>query len=307
MSSRKIKREEPGIAALLPIAFILFVVPMIVYMGLTKLSPAESAIWGNDVDYPDFFNYIKSQWFMVASVIALIVFVGYLAAKKLEIKKSFIYIPTGSYALLIVLSTIFSTNRDIALKGFMARYEGMFVLLCYLACMVIVMNLVESEKQVQFLMKALIASALVIGLIGLFQLFKLDLFRSEFGKRLIIPAKYYGYVENVDFRFEESYIYSTLTNPNYVGSYMVMLIPIAVTILIYVKQIWLKAGMAALILIFTANMFGSRSRAGLVGVIVAVFLGIIVLRKYIFKKKVIFLGITAAAIAAFLIINVSLN
>ena len=40
--SRKIKQENPGNAVLLPIAFILFAVPMLVYMKLVNLKSIES-------------------------------------------------------------------------------------------------------------------------------------------------------------------------------------------------------------------------------------------------------------------------
>lgn len=305
--SRKIKQENPGNAVLLPIAFILFAVPMLVYMKLVNLKSIESDNWIGEKTYTDFFNYYKSQWFITATVFAVIIFIGYMIAKTQNIEKRFVFIPTGAYAILIILSAIFSEHRDVALAGFVSRYEGMYVLLCYLALMFIVINLVRSEEQVRFLMNVLVVSALIIGLIGLFQLFELDLFRTDFGKRLILPKAYHGTLENVNFRFEKTYIYSTLTNPNYVGSYMVMLIPIAITAFIYFKKTWQKAGMAALTLLFIANLLGSRSRAGLVGAVVAVIFGMILLRKYIFKRKLVFFGITAAIITVFVVINVSLN
>lgn len=305
--SRKIKQDNYGNAVLFPIAFVLFAIPMMVYMKLVKLKPIESANWQVVDEYPDFFDYFKSQWLIAAAVLAAIIFFGYTMIKALKIEYKFVYIPIGLYALLIILSTVFSEYRDVALGGFVARYEGMNTLLCYLVLMFTVINLVKSEKQVQFLIKVLMISALIIGLIGLFQLFELDLFRTDFGKRLILPKAYHGTLENVNFRFEKTYIYSTLTNPNYVGSYMVMLIPIAITAFIYVKKIWMKAGMAALTLVFIANLLGSRSRAGLAGAVVAVIFGLILLRKYIFKRKLVFFGITAAIITVFVVINVSLN
>jgi O-antigen ligase len=305
--SRKIKQDNYGNAVLFPIAFVLFAIPMMVYMKLVKLKPIESANWQVVDEHPDFFNYFKSQWLIAAAVLAAIIFFGYTMIKALKIEYKFVYIPIGLYALLIILSTVFSEYRDVALGGFVARYEGMNTLLCYLVLMFTVINLVKSEKQVQFLIKVLMISALIIGLIGLFQLFELDLFRTDFGKRLILPKAYHGTLENVNFRFEKTYIYSTLTNPNYVGSYMVMLIPIAITAFIYFKKTWQKAGMAVLTLLFIANLLGSRSRAGLIGMIVAAFFGIILLRKIIFKRKLVFFGITAAAIAVFVVINASLN
>lgn len=305
--SRKIRQDNPGNAVLFPVAFILAAVPLMVYLKEITLSAIETESWGGDKTYSDFFNYFKSQWLIIITVLAILFFLGNQITKGFKIDKKFIYIPTGIYALLIILSTIFSKYKEVALDGFIARYEGMYILLCYIALMFIVINLVKSEKQMQFLLKALLISALIIGLIGAFQLIGLDLFRTNFGKRLILPQEYHDSLDAVDFRFEKSYIYSTLANPNYVGSYMVMLIPIAFTAFIFVKKIWVKAGFASLTLILIANLLGSRSRAGLIGAGVAVIFGLILLRKFILKRKLLFFGAVGVAIALFIGINAALN
>ena len=55
-----------------------------------------------------------------------------------------------------------------ALTGFVARYEGMFVLLFYIINMLILFNLISEERQISMAFKSLLASAFIICLIGLY-------------------------------------------------------------------------------------------------------------------------------------------
>ncbi len=301
--SAKLRQDNPGNLYILPIAFVITIVPLIVFMKLVNLSPIEVKNWYGEPTYTDFFNYYKSQWLIIGTVMAVIFYLVHSLIKGFELKKSFFYIPTAIYAALIILSTIFSKNPQIALKGFVARYEGMMALLCYLALMVITYNLVRHESQIKFLLGALLVSASVIGVIGVFQFVGLDLFRSTFGKQLILPEAFHQAADGLSFRFEKNAVYSTFSNTNYIGSYMALLIPLAFVSIFYLKKPYLKAGSALLTTILIINLFGSRSRAGLVGLGVSVLLAIILFRKAIFKRKLLVAIVTGALIILFFGMN----
>jgi len=309
MSKKKsniLKTENPGNFVLLPIAIILSIIPLIVYLKIVKLNEIEFANWTGEQTYTDFFSYYKSQWLMICTILAIVFFFAYFIIKGIKVEKSFLYIPTAVYAGLIILSTITSKYPEIAFKGFAGRYEGMWVLLCYLSLMIIVFNLVKEENQIKFLLSVLFISGAILCLIGLFQFLRLDLFRSDFGKRLILPQQYLKYKDSVNFRFEETYIYSTLQNPNYMGSYTAMLIPVALAYFAFSKKLYIKAGGAVLVGLLLVNLFGSRSRAGMVGLFVSVVFAVLLFRKEIFKRKLLVAAIVIS-VALFLGINFVLN
>lgn len=305
--SKKLKADNPGQFILLPVATILTIIPLIVFSKFVKLSEVEMKSWTGEPTYADFFSYYKSQWLIVFTVLALVFFFTYLIIKRFKFEKSFLYIPTALYGGLIVLSTVTSKYSDIAFKGFLGRYEGMLVLLCYLSLMLIVFNLVKAEKQIKFLLGALLISVAIICLIGLFQFLGMDLFKSDFGKQLILPKEYHQFKDNVNFRFEDTYIYSTLTNPNYMGSYTALLIPIAFIFMALTKKMYLKIGGAALAGLLLINLFGSRSRAGLVGLIATVFVAVVLFRKAIFKRKLIASAIVIGMVVLFFGANFALK
>ncbi|MGI6227841.1 MAG: hypothetical protein ACOYJ1_16515, partial [Peptococcales bacterium] len=305
--SKKLKAENPGQFVLLPVATILAVIPLIVYLKFIELSEIEIKSWTGDPMFADFFTLYKSQWLIVCTALALVFFLAYLIITGLKFEKNFVYIPTVIYAVLIIASTVASKYRQVAYKGYPGRYEGMLVLLCYLSLMVIVMNLVKAENQIKFLLGALLISAAIIGLIGLFQFFELDIFRSDFGKKLILPKEYHAQMGKVDFRFEDTYIYATLANPNYVGSYAVLLIPIAFIFFALSKKVYLKIGGAILVGLLFLSLFGSRSRAGLVGLFIMVILAGVLFRKPIFKRKLLALAIAAGMVVLFFGVDYTLK
>ncbi|MGI6124157.1 MAG: O-antigen ligase family protein [Acetivibrionales bacterium] len=305
--SRRLKEENPGQIILMPIAAIITIIPLIVFSKFVKLSEVEMKSWTGEPTYADFFSYYKSQWLIVFTVLALVFFFTYLIIKRFKFEKSFLYIPTALYGGLIVLSTVTSKYSDIAFKGFLGRYEGMLVLLCYLSLMLIVFNLVKAEKQIKFLLGALLISVAIICLIGLFQFLGMDLFKSDFGKKLILPKEYHQFKDNVNFRFEDTYIYSTLTNPNYVGSYAVLLIPVAFIFMLFSKKTYLKIGGAVLTGLLLINLFGSRSRAGLIGLFIIVVISAILFRKVIFKKKILASAIVVGVLVLFFGANFALK
>lgn len=305
--SKKLKADNPGQFILLPVATILTIIPLIVFSKFVKLSEVEMKSWTGEPTYADFFSYYKSQWLIVLTVMALVFLFAFLIVKGLKFEKNFLYIPTAVYAGLIVLSAITSKYPDNALRGFPGRYEGTLVLLCYLLLMLIVINLVKTEKQIKFLLGAVFISVAIICLIGLFQFFGMDLFRSDFGKKLILPKEYYQFKDNVNFMFVDTYVYSTLVNPNYVGSYTVLLIPVAFIFMLFSKKTYLKIGGAALAGLLLINLFGSRSRAGLVGLIATVFVAVVLFRKAIFKRKLIASAIVIGVLVLFFGANFALK
>ncbi|MGI6084164.1 MAG: O-antigen ligase family protein [Acetivibrionales bacterium] len=305
--SRKLKTENPGQVIVMPVAAILTIIPLIVFSKFVKLSEIEMKSWIGEQIHADFFSYYKSQWLIVFTVMALVFLLAYLILKGLKLERSFLYIPTAVYAGLIVLSAVTSKYPDTAFKGFPGRYEGMLVLLCYLLLMLVVFNLVKTEKQIKFLLGALLISVAIICIIGLFQFFGMDLFKSDFGKKLILPKEYYQFKDNVNFRFEDTYVYSTLSNPNYVGSYTALLIPVAVVFMALSKKMYLRIGGTALTGLLLINLFGSRSRAGLIALAATAVVAAILFRKAIFKRKLLASAVAIGMVVLFFGANFALK
>lgn len=271
--------------------FLLAIVPLIVYLKVIPLSGAAFDFWTGQKENLDFFSYYKMIWIIVCSILSVGAFaLSVMSTGVDKIKLSLYYIPIAIYAFFVILSTEFSQYTDISLTGFTDRYEGMYVLLAYMAVLFVTINLVKTEQHIKVLVGALITGALIIGVIGVLQYFGYDFFKSTFGKDLILPASYQNIADKLQFQFSKGMIYATLYHLDYVGSYMAMLFPLSFTLFLLTKRVWLKVLFAAFSLLMAINWLGCTSRAGLFGGFVALILLMIMMNRYIFKNWKFFIG-----------------
>ena len=95
----------------------------------------------------------------------------------------------------------------------------------------------------------------------------------------------------------------TLYNPNYVGFYVALTVPVLLTLLFAVKKIWQRIASALLIIAMLLILFGSQSRAGIVALVVSLFVMLLCMRKVFIKNWKIGVGGIILVVAAFLFIN----
>ena len=282
---------------LLPISLLVFLVPLIVFMKVVQLTPIEIVYWKGGAENPDFFSYYKMITLNVLTVLAMIFTYFYFKRDDRDLIRTKIYIPMAVYGVLIVLSTLLAEHKSVAFVGFVDRYEGVLVLLSYLVLMFIVLNIVNDSKSAKIILYPLIASATIIGLIGVFQYMGYDFFQTSFGKRQILPLKYSSMADQLQFNFGATTIYSTLYNTNYVGSYMAIVFPILLALLVLIKDIKKKIILAPLTLLMFLTLVGSNSRGGMFGTAVAVIIFLIAIRKQVFEQwKIVLISVLILSI-----------
>ncbi|GAB6137119.1 O-antigen ligase family protein [Halanaerobaculum tunisiense] len=279
--------KQSNIIYLLPLSFIIGVVPLIVFAKQIKLDGVVVDYWSKEID---FFAYYKMIAFLFASAIAIGLFLIYLYRTK-KIKQTYYYLAIEVYLICIMLSTYYSAVPEVAIWGFPERYEGALVLVGYLLVLFITINLVDYEKDIKFLFTSLFLSAIIISLVGLTQYFGFDLFTTVFGKKFILPTELYNIIDKININFDS--IFATLYNPNYVGSYTGMLLALGTALYILVTDKRTKMVLGILNLLIFSNWFGCLSRAGLVGGVGAIsLLCLLVGQKLIDKwKSILILGI----------------
>ncbi|MCT8975962.1 O-antigen ligase family protein [Clostridium sp. CX1] len=284
--------------SIIPIAFLVSVIPLIVYGKMVKLTGDYFKYWNGMNTSLDFFSYYKSMWILISVIMCIVIFLVKLFSKSIKIQKNKMYIPMAVYSAMVILSTIFSDFKEIALWGFVERYEGMLVILAYMAIMFITINLASNEASIKAILAALICSAVVIGTIGILQYLGHDFYKSMSGKRLILPSQMQNLASQLKFQFEDKIIYSSLYHYNYVGSYMAMLFPLTFTLFILIKNKFYKMVMGLIAALMFLNMMLSHSRAGIIGGGVAILILAIVLRRYFVKKWKISISVIVVVFVA---------
>jgi len=280
---------------LLPLMIILGVVPLIVRLKVipTPIGSLDYMAYPLGENNFDFFSYYKAVSIVSLSTIGFILFFI-----KCEIVKTKYYIPLITMGILANLSTIFSPFTSIVLKGVGDRYEGIFVWLSYLIITFLTINLAKTKKDIKILLGAAFIGIFIISIIGSFQFFGLDLFKSIFGRHLILPKNLWGIADTLNFKFDKYIIYSTYFNPNYGGSLMVMFLFFATMTFLSVKEKLHNILAYLFYILIYINWLGCRSRAGfLAGQFTLIFF-LFFYRKQIIKKlkKIILLIVTSLII-----------
>jgi O-antigen ligase len=279
------KKGLSKIKHIVPVAMIIFLVPIIVRLKVLTLSEPEINAWkGNSIHF-DVFSYYKLVCLIFLTVMILIMFLIKLYKKTLKIKKLKLYIPMFAYLLLVIVSTMLSSYKQISILGFVERYEGLLAIISYILLTYMTINLTEEESSVKFLIFSLLFSALLIGTIGLMQYLGYNIFENHLIKSLIVPEKYSQYKSQVQFNVnKESSIYTTLYHYNYVGTYMSMLFPLSTVLFIFERNIKTKVLFGLISSLTFFNLIGSQSRAGLFAVVISIIFVSIMIRKLILKR-----------------------
>ncbi len=199
------------------IAFFCAFVIMTVRMH-TYERPMDSFFWssgGNQV--VDFFSFFKMIFVLACGGLALLMILLRVLSRTMPIQKSFAYLPMAVYSLFVLLSYAFSDYKEFSLLGYNDRFEGTLPLLCYMIFLFFVINRINTERDLKWVIVPLGFSGFVLSLLGLSQALDQDFFRSAFGKKLITPAWFWENVDSLNFTFQNKEIYQTVYNINYVA------------------------------------------------------------------------------------------
>lgn len=282
----------------IPIIFITAIIPLITYGKIIELPLEEANFWKGGTTHVDFFSYYKSTILIIATCVAFLSYANLLLKQKLTLQnEKRYYIPMIFYVAFVILSTIFSPYRNVALLGFMDMYQGMSVLLSYILLTFILMNFLNTERDVKIIIYAIIFLATVIGILGLSQYFGHDLLQTSIGKDLITPKLLED--ANVNFTFGKYTIYATMYNTNFVGSFSALVLPISVFLFLGANEKKIEFVYLIVSILSFTTWIGCNSRAGYLGIIAALIVGIIIFNKLIKKKykKIILLIIIYFIIA----------
>ena len=264
------------------LALVIVVIPTVVKLTFITPTADEAAVRAIPADgaassVVDAFTYYKSRALLVAGSLFAIFYAACVAIGevKYEIKKikDPVFIASAAYISLIVLSTVLSKHRQLALTGFSDRHENVFILIVYIVIFLSVRTFVSTGRHARLVLIFFLASALFIGLIGAFQAFRRDVFSTALGNRWVLGSKYYDlyYPPGITVRFTDQ-VYSTLFNPNCVGLYTSLLIPVFfMSSLFCFKKPVVKILFAIGGVLLVVCSIGSKSLAGFIGLAAAVF------------------------------------
>lgn len=253
------------------IAVWIFILPLIVHVKEVNIPVAMQDLYLQEKTI-DLFAYWKAVWLITGATIlfisALIFRHVYKIGYKLNKQTGLLLAFSGT----IILSFIFSEHKDVALFGYIDRFEGTLSWLSYCMAGYAVHTFTNSKEHNTTIIKGIVLSAGIVGLIGAFQFFGMDFFQTDFAKSLMLGA---GNTGDFTFKMPEGTSYSTLYNPNYVGSFVAITLPLVAYMIKEAKNHMWRTLYVAIALLLIVSLIGSKSTAGLVAVVIVFVVGMV--------------------------------
>lgn len=156
------------------------------------------------------------------------------------------------YLMLVIVSVIIAENKDLAIYGIPGRYEGIITIFLYMFLFLIARIHVKADKK---LFMIVLIAAVIVSVYGILQTFGLDPFVRDMLR------------ENWSSR-----AFSTMGNPNFLGSYLVLMIPISIYIYIINKDI---IGLITYAILFY-SLLSTNTRGAWLGTIASIIAFVII-------------------------------
>lgn len=289
--------NEYSFFLILPIIAVLAIIPLITryYEYNTHLGDFE---WiGVKERTSDFFLHYKTVALILVSVFMVFSIVYMVLGEERKFVWDKKLIPLAVYAAISFISAIASTNTYFSFNGIHEQFEPVWVLIGYFIITYYCFFVLQDETNVRHTMRWFMAGISVMVALGLSQVFQHDFLRTEMGGKLIYPDG------GLDFKFEIGRAYLTLYNPNYVGFYVTLIVPVLVALIFTTKKIWHRIGYAFLAVALILILFASQSRAGIITIIISLVIMLLCMRKVFIKNW----KITIISIAVFVVAFVGIN
>ena len=288
---------------LIPLILAMAIVPLIIKQAVYDPGLNQYSWYYSDTEkVSDFFLYYK-QWFIVGiGVLMLLILSFKLYFDKQNNAFRPIFLPLILYVVMAVISVAISKYKSYSLLGGYEQFENIFVLVTYCIIVYYAYCVIKYESDVRFIINAFLISCIILSVLGLTQIVGHDFFATNLGEHLILNKDHIDQIGKLTFGFGKNRVYLTFYNPNYVGVYAGLVIPILATF-IYFSENKKKTVMYILVLFgVLLSLIGAKSKSAIIGLGVSIIFFAILLRKQLIRKWYFTVPVVVAAITLILLI-----
>jgi len=229
--------------------------------------------WENSQYTGDLYAYFRMQVFSVVTILFFVYMLFCVFQGKVKIQKRKVYIPMVIYAVMAVVSYIFSEYKDIALFGANGKYEGTLTLICYMLILFYTMHAVSGEKNVKLVVKCFAVTCFFLGLWGIMQTMGVDL--NDLPAWLYVPAQFRE-VASMEEAVHTNAVTWFFTNQNYISFFMIFPIYLFAMSCIAEESGKKKVLYAVLTGLMLFSLWQAASLGGMVGLAVAVVAALLI-------------------------------
>src|ERR1700737_863035 len=198
---------------------------------------------------------------LFVAVSGIVLLVGWLQHGTVTWKRTPLDLPLLAFIGSAALSTIFAINRNVGFFGTYDRWEGLLTVATYGLVFWLAVQLLSGEADARGLIWSLLLSGYVIAAVAILQ--------SAFG---VLGGGYFHGANNI-IRPDV-----TLANPDFLGIFLALLLPVAFAKLISRRPITTRVLAANLVIVLFLGLLASFTRAAWIGAVLGVVV-VLVLRQ----------------------------
>ena len=287
MSKKISQSEKKSNKVLIPIILLIGFVPLIVHIYQYNANLSQFDWFPNGADeHTDFFF----GWKMIVIIVCGAVMAATLIYRYWKKKEKFrfensIY-PLLVYVMMVAMSAMFSNYKYWVMHGTYELLEPVWVVFAYVLLCYYTYQYVTEEKQIKIILTWSGIGVVIVTLIGVFQYWGMDIFRSSFGKHLITNPADWGQLDNFNFQVLDKVSYCTLYNQNFLAFYFGIMIPLVFCVIIATKKWWIKGILGFLEVGCLICLKGSESDSSWIALLAGCTIAIFV---YLSRRKKTFI------------------
>src|SRR5438876_3505461 len=198
---------------------------------------------------------------LLIAVSVVLLLVRWIRQGTITWKRTPLDLPLLAFIGSAALSTVFAINRSVAIFGTYDRWEGLLTIVTYGLVFWLTVQLLSGESDARGLTWSLLLSGYLIAAIAILQ--------SAFG---LFGGGYFTTANNV-IRPDV-----TLANPDFLGIFLAMLLPVAFAKLVSRRPISTKVLAANLVVVLLLGLLATFTRAAWIGAVAGVGV-VIVMRR----------------------------
>lgn len=206
----------------------------------------------------------------------------------LRFKSIPVLLPLIAYAGATIISTVFSISPRLSLFGDIIRKESMFTLLAYVMLTFLFSQYVETERQYRSLLQGLLFSSILISING-----------------ILNYSGYYPIKHLVPFSGREGPgVGSLMGNPNFLGKYLVIILPLFIAYYFSARNVTLSIFYSAGFLLCLCALILTFTRASWLGFLIGIVIFGLLTGKAILRESR--KRILASMLAICIIVSISM-
>lgn len=292
----KIEKREQLISKIMwvPIFILLGIVPLIMKMIIIYPKDEKLVDILNTTEVIDIYSNFKATAITVLCVIMLVML--FLLFDKQKAKRDatikWYLVGGGLFIGISLIATLLSKYPNTSWWGMPDRAEGFVVTSCYLFMTGYTVYIFRTYRDYEYIIRVLSFLVIVSTIIGAFQYFGYDLFTQvKIIENLVLSKEAREAGASLGSSFESGKVFGTMFHYNYMGSFGAMMVPLFITLTLFLKSRKYRVVCGVMSLCSMFLLFGSTSRAGLIGLACSIVVGICIFAKKIIKRWKIVLPI----------------